>query len=374
MGLKSKVLHVSPGHPANDPRIVYKQAPALAEVYEVICLLPGPLPAHYPESIHVVRLPHFRRLGWRLLLVHPLILLHIIRFRPAVLHIYMPELLPIALICRAVMGLKVIYEVQENLRLKFDRKSYNNHWLFQRAFGAFDRLARRFCYFIFTDDSYLTEYPHLRFPSVVVHNYPDVPFIHQFRSFLPIPVSQPEFVYLGLISFDRGLDTMIRAIALLKPDYPTIRLHLIGRCLFPFHQLEGLPDYALVRKNLLFYGQTGHAEAMPIAARCLAGLALLKPVGDYPQSYPTKVFEYMALGLPVIASDFLLYRSLIEPNQCGFCVDAEQPQDVVNRLRWLINHADERNVMGQQGYQAVKTYFSWAIERQTLLKFYQLLK
>ena len=374
MGLKNKVLHVSPAHPATDPRIIYKQVPALAENHTVICLLAGPLPANFPKSIHVVTLPRFRRLGWRLLLVHPLILLHIIRFRPAVLHIYMPELLPIALMCRAIMGLKVIYEVQENLRLKFDRKSYNNHWLFQWAFVAFDRLARQCCYFIFTDDSYLTEYTHLRFPSVVVHNYPDVQFIHQFSAALPIPVHQTEFVYLGLISFDRGLDTMIRAIALLKPDYPAIRLHLIGRCLFSHRQLEDLPEYALVQENLLFYGQTDHAEAMPIAARCLAGLALLKPVGDYPESYPTKVFEYMALGLPVIASDFLLYRSLIAENQCGFCVNAEQPREVAKRLRWLINHADERTAMGQQGYQAVKTYFSWDIERQTLLNYYKLLK
>ena len=49
-----------------------------------------------------------------------------------------------------------------------------------------------------------------------------------------------------------------------------------------------------------------------MAARATAGLALLKPVGDYPDSYTTKLFEYMALGLPVITSDFPLYRDVVE--------------------------------------------------------------
>lgn len=373
MASRSRVLHVSPAHPANDPRIVYKQLPALAQYYDLICLLPGPYSAQHPESVRFVSLPRFRWLGWRLLIVHPLIFWYIIRFRPSVLHIYMPELLPVALLCQLIFRLKVIYEVQENLRLKFARKAYNNHWLFQQTFDWFDQLARRHCYFIFTDDSYLTTYSNLRFPSAIIHNYPDISFIRQFTATTPVVERAPEFLYLGLVTFDRGLDIMIKAIALLKPTYPTIRLHLFGRCLFDWHEVEARPEFRQVRENLIFYGQTDLALALPIAAHCVAGLALLKPVGDYPASYPTKLFEYMALGLPVIASHFPLYRSIIEQHRCGFCVDPDKPEAVTECLQSLLSNASNRNLMGLQAYQVVTDKYSWEKEKLALLNFYKIL-
>ena len=373
MASRSRVLLVSPAHPANDPRIVYKQLPALADQYDVICLLPGPFSDQRPESVRFVSLPRFTWLGWRLLIVHPLIFWHIIRSRPSVVHIYMPELLPVALLCQLIVRLKVIYEVQENLRLKFAGKVYNNHWLFQLAFDWFDRFARRYCYFIFTDDSYLTTYSNLCFPSAIVHNYPDIPFIRRFAATTPIAERPPEFVYLGLVTFDRGLDTMIKAVALLKPAYPTIRLHLFGRCLFDWLVVEAIPEFRAVRENLTFHGQTDLHLALPIAARCVAGLALLKPVGDYPQSYPTKLFEYMALGLPVITSNFPLYRSIIEQHKCGFCVDTGEPETVAKHLLWLLNNPENSNAMSLQAFQTVTTKYSWANEKATLLNFYNLL-
>lgn len=367
-------MHVSPAHPANDPRIVYKQIPALAEHYNIICLLPGSVSSPLPASVQFIGLPRLRWLGWRLLVIHPLILWHILRFRPIVLHIYMPELLPVALLCRAILGLKVVYEVQENLRLKFDRKPYNNHWLFQRFFDWFDRRARQSCYFIFTDDSYLNTYTNLRLPTAIVHNYPDVSLM---RTLIPPSREaspQPEFVYLGLVSLDRGLDTMIKAIALLKPSYPAIRLHLFGRCMFDPEQLERIPAFSSLRDHLVFYDQTDYIKALPIAARCTAGLALLKPVGDYPESYPTKIFEYMALGLPVIASNFPLYKRLVEGNKCGVCINPEQADELATQLNKLLSNRQEAQQMGQNGYTIVQERFSWAQEKTRLLNLYKEIK
>ncbi len=367
-----RVMLVSPAHPPTDLRIVRNQAPSLAEQYEVICLLPDAHSVKQP-GVRFIGLPFFRWLGWRLLLVHPLVLVHIIRLRPAVLHIYMPELLPIALLSR-LFGVQVVYEVQENLRLKFDRKPRNNHPVFQRAFAGFERLARRYCYHLFTEDSYFATYPNLRLPPAVVHNYPNLSFFDALR---PVdspaePVDDgPHLLYVGVVSFDRGLDTMIQVLSLLQATLPAIRLHLFGRCIATQAELEALPDYSVVRGNLLFYGHTAPETAYANSKRYVAGLALLKPVGDYSDSYPTKLFEYMALCLPVLSSDFPLYRRVVESAQCGYCVDPMDAGRIAQHLAQLIERPVDTLTMGQRGRQAVETLYNWRGEAVQLLNLYR---
>jgi glycosyltransferase involved in cell wall biosynthesis len=374
---KSRVLLISPAHPPTDPRILLKIAPALARYYNVVCLLPRveqpPLEQQSP-AVCFVQLPQQKHLSVRLLLVHPVILWHIIRLRPAILHLFMPELLPIGLLCR-LFGVRVVYEVQENLRLKFDRKTRNNHPAFQWFFGKVEQLARRFCYHVFTEDSYLETYTNLRLPFAVVHNFPDIPGLQipGFWSHRPgVCRPQPiELAYLGVVSFDRGLGAMVRAMSLLKPRYPNAVLHLIGRCHFDWAALEAVPDFSSVRDNLIFHGHLPHAEALPTVARCRAGLALLQSVGDYPYSYPTKLFEYMALGLPVVVSDFPLYRAVVESAGCGFCVNPDDHHAIANALTTLITHPDEEARMGASGTRAVTERYTWATESEKLINLYQ---
>ena len=367
-----KVLLISPCHPPTNLRIMGNQAPALAKHYEVVCLLPGKT-ANIQSRIRFIGLPFFRWLGWRLLLVHPLILLYIIRLQPSIVHIYMPELLPVALLSR-LFGVRVVYEVQENLRLKFDRKQRNNNLVFQWAFVGFEWLARRFCYHIFTEDSYFATYSQLLLPYAIVHNYPNPAF---FDTLQPAdssaePVTDgPHLLYVGVVSFDRGLDTMIRVVAQLLTAYPGIRLHLFGRSTVTQPELESLPDYTLVRDNLLFYGHTAPQKSYANVNRYVAGLALLKPVGDYPGSYPTKLFEYMALGLPVIAADFPLYRPIIESARCGYCVNPFESTTIAQHLTWLLQRPVEAQQMGQRGRRAVAcSYNYWQTEADHLLNLY----
>lgn len=356
---KVRVLCISPAHPPHDPR-VQKTIQALAPIYDVRSLLP------WPDAHTVGVLPFYSRLAVRLVLVHPLVFWQLIRQRPKVVHIFMPELLPIAMISR-LWGCRVVYDVQENHRLKFDRKPRNKGRLFQWSFGIFDQLARQYAHCIFSEESYLAEYQSLRLPFAVVHNF---------------PVGQPynsdshkktalHLCYLGLITLDRGLDTMIAVVARLREFHPDVRLHLFGRCMVGSEVLERLPGYEQAKANLVFYGHVNPQTAYPIMQQCVAGLALLKPVGDYPCSYPSKVFEYMALGLPVLTANYPLYRSIVEIHQCGFCVTPTDVAQITEKIIWLHRHLSEAQCMGWAGQQAVQNYFNWQTEAKKLLELYQ---
>ncbi|MBN8824115.1 MULTISPECIES: glycosyltransferase [unclassified Spirosoma] len=364
-----RVFHVSTAHPAQDPRIVFKQCPTLAEQYEVYCALPHADSA-CSESIHFIRLPYFRRVIWRALFTSPYALIRGLWLRPQLVHVYVPEFLPFAFVFQ-LLGANVIYEVQENLYKKMYVKTLNRGRLLEKAFYKIDQFARKHCYLIFTEHAYLTTYTSLTKPYEVIYNYPLPGFLEPFRTpYYPSP-TKPSFFYIGLLSFERAFDTLVDALAQLKATYPEFVVHLFGSRTFTDDDLARLPRFNEVKANLRFYGYTDQREAFRYAAGATAGLALLKPVGDYPDSYTTKLFEYMALGLPVITSDFPLYKQVVEQHQCGFCVSPNNPAEIADALRYLIEHPKEALAMGLRGYEAVKKHYTWTTEARKLLSFYE---
>jgi len=368
---KIRVLHVSTAHPASDPRIVFKQCRTLSDVYDVVCVLPQADPA-LAAGIRFIRIPYFRRVIWRVLLTSPLIVLRCIWLRPRVVHVYVPEFIPFAFVFR-LAGAQVVYEVQENLFKKLHLKAINRGYWLERLFGFFDRLARRYFFLLFTEHRYLDTYTDLKKPHTVVYNYPLLPFLEPFRRPYQPNMTCPEFFYIGLLSFERAFDTLIESLALLKQKQPDFRVHLFGRRTFTEADLIRLPGYADVQSNLIFHGYADQRTAFPVAAGATAGLALLKPLGDYPDSYTTKMFEYMALSLPVVTSDFPLYRDVVERNDCGFCVSPTDPEQIANALTFLLKHPKEAEAMGQRGRSAVETDYNWNSEAKKLLAFYRLI-
>jgi glycosyltransferase involved in cell wall biosynthesis len=337
--------------------------------YDVWCAIPDADPQVAP-GVHFIRLPYYDQVIWRVLLTCPLIVWRCWRLRPDVVHFYVPEFIPFAFLFR-LRGARLIYEVQENLFKKMDLKVKNRGWLLEKAFAVLDGLARRFCFCLFTEHGYLTTYTNLRKPSVVIYNYASLPLIEPFRKpYLPRK-QPPTFFYIGWLSMERAVDTLLAAFAKLKEQEATFFVHLFGRQTFTQHELDAITEYQSIRDQLRFYGYTDQQTAFAYAEGAVAGLALLKPVGDYPESYTTKLFEYMALGLPVITADFPLYKDVVERHGCGFCVDPYDPDAVATALLYLINNLTEAEQMGKRGRQAVEKHYNWSTEAAKLRAFYK---
>lgn len=364
-----RVLLLSTVHPSTDPRIVYKIAPALVKYYEVMLALPDLHSKGQTGVSAAIKLPRFQRLIFRLVFCHPVVLWKCLRLRPAVVHIFVPELIPIAFLFR-LFGAQVIYEVQENLYKKFALKRYNNAFLFRYFFCFFDHLARRNFHCIFTEDAYRAEYTELGYPAAVVHNYADLAFLDTLPA-LTTSLHRPFFIYTGVISLERSFDTLVAALAILVKAYPAVQVHLYGPTQLSAAEMEALPHFKSIRPHLIFYGYTDQRLALAQAHQAIAGLALLKPVGDYPDSYTTKLFEYMALGLPVITSNFPLYQHVVDTHACGFCISPFDANALADKLQWLIQHPAERYLMGAKGREAVKNKYNWIGEQQVLLGFYR---
>ncbi|WP_428664976.1 glycosyltransferase [Runella sp.] len=375
---RQRVLLLSTVHSMTDPRIAGKIALSLEEYYEVYTIaVAAPKEYFKPPGMdkngvafkhHFSQLPYFQHLIWRLLWVHPMVFIKFLWIRPHIVHIFVAELLPLAFVFRW-LGAEIVYEVQENLYKKLPLKTYNRGWLFENVFRYFDHRARRLFKFVFTEDAYLNEYQNLQQPYAIVHNFATSQWLSQ-----PVPVpdlQRPTFFYAGVISFERAFDTLLSAMVIVKQHYPNLVLHLFGHLRIPQQTLNEREDYRQVNENLIFHGYVPQQLAFLHARKALAGIALLKPVGDYTDSYPTKLFDYMALGLPVITSDLPLLKAVVEPNQCGFCVSPYDAEALAAAMLACIEYPKKWQSMGENGRNAIKTTYNWENEAKKLVELYQ---
>ena len=86
--------------------------------------------------------------------------------------------------------------------------------------------------------------------------------------------------------------------------------------------------------------------------------------------FRSKMFEYMAAGLPVIASDFPLWKQIVEENNCGICVKPDDPKTLGKAIKRLLGNRKIAQQMGINGRNAVLKKYTWRQGEKNLLKLY----
>ena len=82
------------------------------------------------------------------------------------------------------------------------------------------------------------------------------------------------------------------------------------------------------------------------------------------------MFEYLAAGCTVVASDFPLYRSLLQNANCGVFVDPKNEFEIAQALRKLSKNSEETLAMGRSARASFEANYNWEKETQTLSAFY----
>jgi len=82
----------------------------------------------------------------------------------------------------------------------------------------------------------------------------------------------------------------------------------------------------------------------------------------------------MAAGLPVIASNYPLWETIVEGSKCGICVDPLNVQEISDAISYIINHPSDAQKMGCNGQKAVAEKYNWAIEEMKLINVYKGIK
>jgi glycosyltransferase involved in cell wall biosynthesis len=78
----------------------------------------------------------------------------------------------------------------------------------------------------------------------------------------------------------------------------------------------------------------------------------------------------MSAGLPVLASDFPLWREIIDDAKCGLLVDPLNVKQIADAICYLLDNPEEAEEMGRNGYKAVHEKYNWISEIEKLNGFY----
>lgn len=112
--------------------------------------------------------------------------------------------------------------------------------------------------------------------------------------------------------------------------------------------------------DLRWYGRLPHDEVIERMRGATAGLSLLHNERNYRHSYPTKVFEYMAQGLPVVATPLPLVVEVLERHDVGIVVPFRDPAAAAAAVIDLNGDDESRARMGRNGLDAVRNEHNWA--------------
>lgn len=366
-----KICILTTVHPPFDTRIFHKEAKTLFSAGYDVTLIAQHEREEILDGIKIVPLPTPRNRLTRILFLTWRAFRLAYHQHADIYHFHDPEVIPVGVLLKLLNRGKVIYDVHEDV----PEDILNKHWIpsiFRRPIsGLFDRWEKSAARFL-DEVIVATEEIAKKFRGLnptVVHNYPNLQILPDLASGFR-KGGEINLVYVGVISKIRGAFEMIQALEYLNPSWNS-HLIIIGR----FDQsglenkLKELQGYTSVR----YLGTLPWAEAWKQAQNAMAGLVLFHPAPNHTKSLPNKLFEYMAAGLPVIASDFPLWKEIVEGNQCGLIVDPRNPKEIAEAIEYLILNPEEAQRMGENGRRAVIEKYNWELEGERLLTLYEAL-
>lgn len=260
-----------------------------------------------------------------------------------------PELLPTAILVRLIRRKQIVFDLHENLPAQLATKPWlwrpvrpPISWVSRRLL----RLAERVLPITLAEQGYaaLFRRDHPVFP-----NHPDT-------ERLPAVTADRDgtVVYVGDITEARGLrDAVVAAGAAGLP------LRLIG----PVRDDErrALDDLAREHAAVVrFEGRLSHHAAMESVGKASVAIAPLRDLPNYRHSLPTKVLEYLAMGVPVVATDLPGTREVVEGLESVWLVPAGDTAALATALRAAAT--DDETAAPRQA-ATVRKRFSWPTER-----------
>lgn len=359
------MLQMSSAHGPFDSRIFHKECRGLNTAGVDVGLLVVHPRDEIVDGVQIVGLPKQKTRFRRMLITPVQLLVRALRYRADIYHFHDPELIGVGLIL-AALGRTVVYDVHEDLPLSVLAKPYLPRWSRKPLSLATERI-HRLVERVFDGTVVVTPGVGDRFYApTLVRNYPVL------SEFPPSETSYEQrprqSVYIGVVAEIRGFDNMVRAAEILS-NRTEHRLALAGTLRSP--AAERYLANSSEDGPVSYHGVLDRQGVADLLAESRVGLVTLPAENvAYETAYPIKLFEYMAAGIPVVASDFPVYRELVEEAQCGLLVDPSDPIAIAKAIEWLLDHEAEAEAMGQSGRQAVLERLNWSSELDNLLSLY----
>ena len=371
-GRDVRICHLTSVHLPFDTRIFHKECVSLANNgFDVFLVAP-----HDRDEIRAgVRIVGVATRKHRLLRMTQTVYAvyrAALKVNARVYHFHDPELISIALLLKLRRKL-VVFDVHEDYPADILAKAWLGYDSVRTLVSAFAVWLEKLAGFVF--DAIVAANPDTvkRFPASkteLICNFPRIELIDNAPS-AQVPKSRAATVFVlaaghaeGLTR-DRCISELLSAIGLLEVER---EIWLIGN----WESDDFRAECSLLNgfKHCKCHGFLPSLQTVYGYMKCAdVGLSLLRPEKGFLTIIPTKAFEYMATSLPMIMSDFPLWRDLF--HECALFVNPLDPRDIAEKMTMLTDDIELRCRLGRAGRRLVERNFSWETEATKLDSLYR---
>lgn len=362
-----KIAHLTTAHAWNDVRITLKQARSGVEAGHEVRVFCRDVPVATSDGVSFVRVP---RAAGRLarFFVHPLRLARAVReWRPDIIHLHEPELLPVGAVLRR-LGHFVVYDAHENFGGLLGQRSWIPRPMRRVANFVTDVAERRLATMMDAvtaagEDIYDR---HRGAQTFLVRNYP---LDSEFRERRVVSLGEDglRIVLGGVLNAGRVVAQLVDAVEQVN-EVTRVTLVLAGvpQPADYIEELRRRPGWRFVD----YRGALPRQEYLELVASCHLGAALLSAAPNHFGVRANKLFEYLAMGIPAVTSDFPRWREFEAEYGATICVDPSSPKAIAAGIAKVAQNVNVLQQMERNAAAAAARGLRWSAEVPELMRLY----
>ena len=368
-----KVCIFSTLHDAFDNRIFHKEARAIYAAGYDVTLIACRDKDEISDGIKIIALHPAKNRFTRMTFMAVKVFVIAIKQRADIYHFHDPELIGVALLLKLSTRAKIIYDVHEDTPKSVLSKEWINIHIRDFTSLVFDKIEKLLSrYFDCVFAATVSIADNFKKGNVVLlANYPDIGrFLKAEKDILSkgiIKNKEYTLVYCGGLTKIRGIKEIVLSLGFIDFAY-NVKLKLAGQFNDTGYEKEvrGLKEWDRVD----YLGHISKEKVIENLYIADCGLVCLWPEPNHIESLGDKLLEYMAAGLPVVASNFPLWKKIVEGSDCGICVNPMDPGDIARAVEFLTKNTENAKQMGKNGRKAVLERYSWEKESEKLKEIY----
>jgi len=363
---KKNICIITTVHSGSDARIFIRQAKSLQkEKYSVKIIAPY-IPGEKLDNVSFTAVKPIR-IKWLRIVTNIKILVLAKNTHADIYHFHDPDFLLFGCLLKGITGKPVIFDVHED----FSKVLLSARWLpkiFRKLSSKIYTLVENYITMYLDGIITATEHIASKFKpgrAVVIHNYPRRISFPLNPSIKKHPFS---IVFIGGLTEVRGITQMLDGLKLLRKNAP-VTIDIFGNFTDPLYERHIKSIYN--ESWIIFHGFVPNDKVYQKIAKAEIGIIPYLPIPNHLESLPTKMFEYMMLGLPIACSNFQLWKDIIVNNGCGKVFEPSDPNEISDVLFSMLSERKELELMKKSCQNIYERNFSWETEEKRFLALYE---
>ena len=177
-------------------------------------------------------------------------------------------------------------------------------------------------------------------------------------------------LYLGDTGVRRGLKTVLESLKYLVPKIHNIKIVLVGASKQD-HILKTYVKEHAFEEYVDFEGWTDFDLFQSYVLASEVGLCPIHRNLHHDTTYANKLFQCMAFGKPIVVSDCLAQKNLVEKYDCGRVFEDQNVTDFANKIIEIYENKSTYQQLSNNSREAIEDHLNWEVMSKQLLKIYE---